>query len=270
MSKIIHKELSYAVNGCIFGVHNDVGPGLREECYQRAMEVRLRDDRIRFASKPHTRRELWHRGEVADVFEPDFVVEDSLILELKSQREGLSRANFIQTLNYLKCWDLPLGLLTNFAEAQSVIERVPFEPRNIAPDEDYRFIKPMLTPRLREELRVVRDALLAVHREFGIGYSDTTYRSLVDIETRYRGLTCQRELQVTPELNGQHLPISPITPLRIGQDILVEVEALHDHITARAVRTMQSHLKFTGAKIGVIVNFGKNSFDIRGVRPLKN
>jgi hypothetical protein len=33
--KIIHKELSYRVNGCIIDVHNEVGPGLREECYQK-------------------------------------------------------------------------------------------------------------------------------------------------------------------------------------------------------------------------------------------
>ena len=55
----------------------------------------------------------------------------------------------------------------------------------------------------------------------------------------------------------------------VGNDILVEVEALQDEITARAIRTMQGHLKLTGARIGVVVNFGKRSFEIRGVRPKK-
>ena len=41
MTKIIARELSYDVNGCIFDVHNEVGPGVREECYQEAMEIRF-------------------------------------------------------------------------------------------------------------------------------------------------------------------------------------------------------------------------------------
>ena len=66
------------------------------------------------------------------------------------------------------------------------------------------------------------------------------------------------------------LPPSPITPLWIGSEILVEVEALHEQITARALRTMQTHLKLTGTRLGIIVNFGKDRFEIRGVRPWKS
>jgi hypothetical protein len=32
---------------------------------------------------------------------------------------------------------------------------------------------------------------------------------------------------------------------------------------------MQSHLKLTQARIGIVVNFGKDRFEIRGVAPLK-
>ena len=114
---------------------------------------------------------------------------------------------------------------------------------------DYEFIKPLLTPSLREELRVVRDSLLAIHREFGIGYWDTTYRNLVAIEVHHCGLDCRRNLQVTPTLDGRELSTSPISPLLVGSEILVEVEALHQEITARAIRTMQSHLKLTGVDL---------------------
>ena len=68
--KIIHKELSYRVNGCIFDVHNEVGPGVREECYQKAMEHRLLQAGIPFVPKPKTRTEFEYRGVVVDVFEP--------------------------------------------------------------------------------------------------------------------------------------------------------------------------------------------------------
>jgi len=108
--KIIHKELSYHVNGCIFGVHNEVGPGLREECYQKAMEHALVHAGIPFASKPRTRSELVYKGLVVDVFEPDLLIHDRIVVELKHQPEGLVRDNFTQVLNYLKFLDLRLGL----------------------------------------------------------------------------------------------------------------------------------------------------------------
>jgi GxxExxY protein len=91
MAEILHKELSFAVNGCIFDVHSKAGPGLREETYQKGLEIRLAEKGLPFVAKPHTRRELIHRGEIADIFEPDFVVADRMILELKAQREGLNR-----------------------------------------------------------------------------------------------------------------------------------------------------------------------------------
>jgi hypothetical protein len=153
-----------------------------------------------------------------------------MILELKAQREGLNRVNFMQTLNYVKCWGFALGILANLAEAKAVIERVPYDPRQVAATEDYEFIKPLLTPSVREDLLIVRESLLAIQGEFGIGYWDTTYKSLVDIEVRHRGLACRRNLEVTATMDGRELPASAITPLLIGSEILVEVEALHEEI----------------------------------------
>lgn len=40
MSEIIEKELSYLINGCVFDVPSEVGPGLREECYQKGTDSR--------------------------------------------------------------------------------------------------------------------------------------------------------------------------------------------------------------------------------------
>ena len=180
-----------------------------------------------------------------------------------------NRINFMQTLNYVNFWGFSLGLLTNFAEARAVIEPIPYHPRQVAPMEDYEFIKPLLTPSLREESRVVRDSLLAIHREFGIGYWDTTYRNLVAIDFRHCGLDCRRNLQVTPTLDGHELPASPISPLWIGSDILVEVEALHEEVTARRDRHHAEPPETDGHQLGLVVNFGKDRFEIRGVRPLK-
>ena len=39
--KVIHKELSEAVLGAAFAVHNGLGPGLLESAYDGAMAVEL-------------------------------------------------------------------------------------------------------------------------------------------------------------------------------------------------------------------------------------
>lgn len=91
-------------------VHNEVGPGVREECYQKAMEIRLIEADLPFLAKPKTRTELVYSGVVVDVFEPDLEVAGRMIPELKHQPEGLARENFTPVLSYLKFWEIRLGL----------------------------------------------------------------------------------------------------------------------------------------------------------------
>lgn len=86
--KIIEKELSCLVNRCTFDVHNEVGPVFREECYQKAMEHRRLQADIPLIPKPQTRTELEHRGVVVNVFEPNLLIPDRMIVELKHQSEG--------------------------------------------------------------------------------------------------------------------------------------------------------------------------------------
>lgn len=267
MIEIVHKELSYAVTGCIFDVHNEVGPGVREETYQKAMELRLAEAELSFLAKP--RQELIYLGEVADAFEPDLLIENKLVVELKSHKEGLSTANFRQVLNYLKFWNVRLGLLVNFAAHQAAVQRVLYEEKIVDPDENYDYVQPLVTSELRPLLKAVRACILGVHERFGLGYNDTTYRQLIAIALRHRGYRNDGEQVVTPVYRKHQLPCSPITPILVEGKVLVEVEAVHDEINARAVRTMQTHLELTNAELGLIVNFGKNRFQLRGVCPLK-
>lgn len=233
MTEIVAKQLSYAVNGCIFDVHNEVGPGLREECYQKAMEIRLTEKGIPYVAKPRTRGELVHQGVCVDAFEPDLLVDEQLVLELKAQREGFAQANFTQILTYLKFWNRPLGLLVNFALSKAIIERLPYQPRRAEPEEDCDHIRDRLMPDVRDALRKTRDSLLAVYEQYGLGYPATTCCKLVKLEMQSRGLKCQSELVMSPEFHDRELPHSPITPILVEDCVLVEVEAIHDDITAR-------------------------------------
>jgi len=264
--KVIEKELSYLVNGCVFDVHNEVGPGVREECYQKAMEIRLIEADIPFVAKPKTRTEFVYRGAVVDVFEPDLVVAGRIIPELKHQPDGLARENFTQVLSYLKFWDLRLGLLINFAMDKAIIERIPYNPHSAEVIENYDFIRDTIGEKHRQTLRAIRQSLLELNEQIGMGYPDKTYRNLCVVEFRSRGLTCDGDIEVTPVFHERQLPYSLISPLLVDGVICVQIEAIHDGITARAIRTMQTHLRLTGCDIGIIASFGKSKFEIRGVR----
>ncbi len=264
--KIIQKELSYLINGCIFDVHNEIGSGVREECYQKALEYRLAQSDIPFQAKPKTRTEFVFRGTVVDVFEPDLLIPDRMIVELKHQAEGLARDNFTQVLTYLKFWDLRLGLLVNFAMDKAIIERVPYEPREAEIEENYDYIRDQIGDEHRPVLRAVRESLLEINQQIGIGYAATTYRNLAIVEFRAHGLKCESDVEVTPVFRDRRLPASRISPLIVEGRICVQIEAIYNEITARAIRTMQTHLRMTGCDLGLVVCFGKTKFLIRGVK----
>ena len=264
--KIIQKELSYQVVGCIFDVHNDVGPGLREECYQKAMEHRLAEKGIPYLAKPRTRRELIYRGQVADIFEPDLVVAERIIPELKHHPEGFAPENISQVINYLKFWKLDLGLLVNFALDTAIIERIPHQPGVPALDENYEHISAVVQAHHQPVLRGLRHGLLSVLHEVGLGYAAKTYRALTQIEWSAADLNCAGEVVVEPIFHERRLPTSPITPFVVNGLVCMQVDAISDSVSARAVRTMQTHLRLTGCEVGLVACFGKTQLTIRGVR----
>ena len=267
MTEILHKELSFAIVGCIFDVHNGVGPGVREECYQKAMEQRLSERGIPFVATPATRRELIYRGQVVDVFVPDLIVADRIIPELKHQVEGFVPENVSQVLNYLKFWNLDLGLLANFALDHAVFERIPHQPPPPSFEENYDHITDLIRPEHKPVLRAIRDGLVDLFQNVGLGYTANTYRRMALVEFINRDLTVAGEVVVEPVFHERTLPNSPISPLVVNGQVCVQVDAINDLISARVIRTMQTHLRLTGSAIGIVVCFGRNKCSIRGVKP---
>ena len=93
---------THAVIGKAMEVHRELGPGLDEIFYHRLLSEKLVAAGIEHELKP--RRELVHRGIVADIFEPDMVFPGRLIPELKVLRGPFAPAHFTQLICYLKLW----------------------------------------------------------------------------------------------------------------------------------------------------------------------
>ncbi len=108
------EEIKYEVRGAAMEVYNHFGPGLLESVYEKAMirELELRGLKVQSqVSIPI----LYKGASVGDDLRMDLLVEDELIVELKSVEE-VKDVFYKQLRTYLKLMDKEEGLLINFGE----------------------------------------------------------------------------------------------------------------------------------------------------------
>lgn len=112
MTNLIYKDESYAIVGCLFEVHNNLGGGFSEIVYKDALEYEFKSKDI------HYEREKMYSVKYKDIILPhkfyaDFVVMDKIILEIKAI-ETFHDKHIAQCINYLKVSGSKLALLINF------------------------------------------------------------------------------------------------------------------------------------------------------------
>jgi len=111
MEKMIYPELSHKVIGCVFEVHKTLGPGFVESIYEEALAYELSLQNIPFRKQETIN--LIYKNQFIGSFRFDVIVDDKIILELKSVSE-LNDLFKQQLLSYLKVSGLKLGILINF------------------------------------------------------------------------------------------------------------------------------------------------------------
>ncbi len=112
VDKKIIDGLCYEIIGAAIEVHKELGPGLLESIYEYAMveELTLRGLNCdRQKSLP-----VFYKGkELTPKFKLDLIIEDLIIVELKTVSEVLP-IHEAQLLSYLKLIGAPKGLIINF------------------------------------------------------------------------------------------------------------------------------------------------------------
>ncbi len=114
-------ELTFIIRGAIFAVHKELGPGLLESVYEAALTYELLEFGL------HVRTQVGvpvvYKHQPLDLgFRIDILVEDSIIIELKSI-EMLHGVHHKQLLTYLRLAKKKLGILVNFNVA-SLVDKV--------------------------------------------------------------------------------------------------------------------------------------------------
>ena len=99
-------------------IHRETGPGLLESVYEVLHAYELEKKRLKVSRQIPIR--LHYKGVYFDGgFRADIVVEDKVILELKSVT-AITNVHKKQVLTYLKLSDRRLGYLLNFGQERMV------------------------------------------------------------------------------------------------------------------------------------------------------
>jgi GxxExxY protein len=120
--KMKHQELTGQIIQCAYKVHKTLGFGFLENVYQNALLIELTQSGLKAVKETPIR--VSYEGQNVGEYAADILVEDRIILELKSVKE-LHPAHEAQLVNYLKATGLEVGLLINFGE----IKRKVLTPR---------------------------------------------------------------------------------------------------------------------------------------------
>jgi len=113
--RMTENEIGTIVIECAIDVHRGLGPGLLESVYEVVLAKEIRDRGLRVERQvpiPIQYKDM----SFDEGFRADIIVEDRVILELKSV-EKATGAHKKQVQTYLKLTGLKLGYLLNFGEA---------------------------------------------------------------------------------------------------------------------------------------------------------
>ena len=92
-----HRELTEKIIGCAYNVYNKMGFGFLESVYEKCMLIELHKAGLDVESqKPIT---VSYENEIVGEFVADIIVNDTVILELKSVRQIIN-AHEVQLVNY--------------------------------------------------------------------------------------------------------------------------------------------------------------------------
>ncbi len=124
--------LTYKIIGDAMTVHRSLGPGYREDTYQRDLEVHFANSGLAYVAQKNIEVYDSLDGNVLIGFYiPDFIVEESVVVEIKALSGGLDNSHMAQVIGYLAVTGCPAGLLVNFGARSLQWKRI-FPPKDIA------------------------------------------------------------------------------------------------------------------------------------------
>ena len=113
MNKLLYSDITEKIIGAGFEVHNYLGCGFLEKVYQRALIIELNVHNWRILNEFET--DIYYKDAPAPIglCRADIIVNDCVLVEVKSTRI-IEPTHIAQTLNYMKVFNIEVGLLLCF------------------------------------------------------------------------------------------------------------------------------------------------------------
>jgi GxxExxY protein len=121
---MLYEDLTYKIRGAIYEVYNIIGPGYKEDIYCRSLAKELMLQKLSYIEKK--RVNIIYKGDKVGTYEPDFVIDEKVVVEIKSVPHMLKLFE-TQLYYYLKGTPYKLGLLVNFGGDKLEIFRRVYE-----------------------------------------------------------------------------------------------------------------------------------------------
>jgi len=114
-------DLVYQVVGYAMEIINELGHGLREKTYEKALIVEFQSNETHFSQQKVY--QVLYKDVHIDYYVPDLLLNDELIVEVKVA-ENICDEHIGQVINYLKISGCSLGLILNFKHPKLQWKRV--------------------------------------------------------------------------------------------------------------------------------------------------
>ena len=114
----------------------------------------------------------------------------------------------------------------------------------------------------KNEVYQIIGAAMEVHKELGCGFLEAVYQEALELEFMFRGIPYIREPKLNIYYKEQLLVKYYEADFICYDKIIVELKALSDLISEHESQLL-NYLKATKLKVGLLVNFGKQSLEYK-------
>ncbi|MCZ6777262.1 MAG: GxxExxY protein [Ignavibacteria bacterium] len=117
----LHQDLTERIIKCFYEVYNQLGYGFLEKVYEHSMMIELAREDLQTRNQVPIK--VQYKGELVGDYFADIIVNDVVILELKST-ESVVEEHELQLINYLKATNVEVGLLLNFGRKPELRRKI--------------------------------------------------------------------------------------------------------------------------------------------------
>jgi len=124
----LYSDITQKIIGCAMKVHSHFGMGFPEVIYKRSLLLEI--EKTGFSYKSEVEKDIYYDGCFIGKRRLDIIVENKVLVELKAIND-LDNSCHNQIINYLRVFNIEVGLLLNFGKSSLEFKRFASYEKNL-------------------------------------------------------------------------------------------------------------------------------------------